>query len=156
MPVFDQEKVDRLKQILKWHPRGITISDLASKMEINRNLIAKYLDILLISGQVEMQVIGAAKVYFLSQRVPISSILEFSSDMLIILDGNQKIVQINEPVLLMLNKKKEMLIGETSEKSTTPFLTLFLSKFSRNLWILFLIRQARWNAPSRKKNITLK
>ena len=66
MPVFDQERIDRLKQILKWHPRGITISDLATKMEMNRNLVAKYLDILLISGQVEMQVIGAAKVYFLS------------------------------------------------------------------------------------------
>ena len=61
MPVFDQDIVNRLKQILKWHPRGITISDLATKLEINRNLIAKYLDILLISGQVEMQVIGAAK-----------------------------------------------------------------------------------------------
>ena len=122
MPVFDQEKVDRLKQILKWHPRGITISDLASKMEINRNLVAKYLDILLISGQVEMQVIGAAKVFFLSQRVPISSILEFSSDMLIILDSNQKIVQINEPVLLQLNKKKEMLIGRNIGEIDNPLL----------------------------------
>jgi predicted transcriptional regulator len=66
MPVFDQKRVEKLKQILKWHPRGITISDLAVKMEMNRNLVAKYLDILLISGQVEMQEIGAAKVYFLS------------------------------------------------------------------------------------------
>ena len=41
-----------IKKILKWRPRGITISDLASQMKMNRNLVAKYLEILLISGQV--------------------------------------------------------------------------------------------------------
>jgi len=63
----------------------MTISDLATKMDTNRNLVAKYLDLLLISGQVEMEVVGAAKVYFLSHRVPMSSVLEFSSDMVIVL-----------------------------------------------------------------------
>ena len=94
MPVFDQEKVDRIKKILKGHSRGITITDLATKMEMNRNLIAKYLDILLISGQVDMQVIGASKVYFLTHRVPISSILEYSTDMLIIFDQEKNIIQV--------------------------------------------------------------
>ncbi len=123
MPVFDQERVDRLKQILKWHPRGVTISDLASKMEINRNLVAKYLDILLISGQVEMQVIGAAKVYFLSQRVPIASMLEFSSDMIIVLDAALTITQVNEPLLIQVNVKKDTLIGRNIKDISHPFLS---------------------------------
>ena len=123
MPVFDQERVDRLKQILKWHPRGVTISDLASKMEINRNLVAKYLDILLISGQVEMQVIGAAKVYFLSQRVPIASMLEFSSDMIIVLDAALTIMQVNEPLLIQVNVKKDTLIGRNIKDISHPFLS---------------------------------
>ncbi len=89
----------------------MTISDLATQMDMNRNLVAKYLDMLLISGQVEMQVVGAAKVYFLSHRVPISSMLEFSSDMVIVLDSEQKIVQVNEPVLLMLRERKDALVG---------------------------------------------
>ena len=122
MPVFDQEIVDRLKQILKWHPRGITISDLATKMEMNRNLVAKYLDILLISGQVEMQVIGAAKVYFLSHRVPISSMLEFSSDMLIILDSALTILQVNEPLLVQINDKREALVGRNIRDIDHPFI----------------------------------
>ncbi|MDD1700072.1 MAG: PAS domain S-box protein [Methanoregula sp.] len=121
MPVFDQEKVDRLKQTLKWHPRGITISDLATKMEMNRNLVAKYLDILLISGQVEMQVMGAAKVYFLTQRIPISSMLEFSSDMVIILDSAMTILQVNEPLLVQLNEKKEAFVGWKIKDVDHPF-----------------------------------
>ena len=123
MPVFDQDIVNRLKQILKWQPRGITISELAAKMEINRNLIAKYLDILLISGQVEMQVIGAAKVYFLSHRVPISSILEFSSDMVMVLDSARTIIQVNEPLLAQLHEKKEALAGRNIKDIDHPFIS---------------------------------
>ena len=122
MPVFDQERVEKLKQILKWHPRGITISDLSAKLEMNRNLAAKYLDILLISGQVEMQVIGASKVYFLSRRVPVTSMLEFSSDMLIILDGSQKIIQVNEPLLAKVHETKERVTGRKIREINHPFL----------------------------------
>ena len=50
MGILDQEKVDKIKRLLKWHQRGMTISDLASEMKINRNLVAKYLDMLLIAG----------------------------------------------------------------------------------------------------------
>ncbi|HJX56789.1 MAG TPA: PAS domain-containing protein, partial [Methanoregula sp.] len=121
MPVLDSEKVDRLKQILKWHPRGITISDLAAKMDMNRNLVAKYLDMLLISGQVDMEVVGAAKVYFLSRRVPISSMLEFSSDMVILLDSEQKIVQVNDPLIRILREKKDALVGRHIRDIDNPF-----------------------------------
>jgi PAS domain S-box-containing protein len=121
MPVLDIEKVDRLKQILKWHPRGITISDLAARMDMNRNLVAKYLDMLLISGQVDMEVVGAAKVYFLSRRVPISSMLEFSSDMVIVLDREQKIIQVNDPLLRMLREKKDALVGRQIRDIDNPF-----------------------------------
>ncbi|MCK9593368.1 MAG: PAS domain S-box protein [Methanoregula sp.] len=132
MPVLDREKVDRLKQILKWQHRGVTISDLAAKMDMNRNLVAKYLDMLLISGQVEMQVIGAAKVYFLSRRVPIASMLEFSSDMVIVLDNEQRIVQVNKPVIALLDEKKETLIGNHIRESDNPLLRAVpVSKFSK-------------------------
>ena len=77
MAVLDQERVDIIKQCLRSHPRGLTISDLASKLNMNRNLTAKYLDMLLISGQVEMQVMGAAKVYFLSHGFRFQQCLNF-------------------------------------------------------------------------------
>jgi predicted transcriptional regulator len=77
MAVLDQERGNLIKQMLKWHPRGMTISNLTTKMKLNRNLVAKYLDMLLISGQVEMMTVGVAKVFFLSQRVPVSAMLEF-------------------------------------------------------------------------------
>lgn len=122
MGILDQEKVDRIKRLLKWHQRGMTISDLASEMKINRNLVAKYLDMLLIAGQVEMQVIGAAKVFFLSRRVPISALLEFSSDLVIVFDSDQRILQVNEQVPVLLETGKEALIGKTISELDNSFI----------------------------------
>jgi PAS domain-containing protein len=142
MPVLDTEKVDRLKQILKWHPRGVTISDLAAKMDMNRNLVAKYLDMLLISGQVDMEVVGAAKVYFLSRRVPISSMLEFSSDMVIVLDSEQKIVQVNDPLLRILREKKDALVGRHIRDIDNPFFrALLITGLSKDTDALGQVRE---------------
>jgi PAS domain S-box-containing protein len=123
---LDQEKIAKIKQILKWRPRGMTISDLSSQMKLNRNLVAKYLEILLISGQVEMQEIGPAKVYFLTQRVPISTILEFSSDLVIVVDSEGKILQVNEHVVAMLDMKREVITGLRVQDIDNPFI--------QNLW----------------------
>ncbi len=117
MAVLDQDKVDRIKQHLRLHPRGLSISDLTLKLKVNRNLIAKYLDMLLISGQVEMEIIGAAKVYYLSHRVPISAMLEFSTDFVIVVDAGQRVIQVNEPVLNLLQEKREALVGKKPAKS---------------------------------------
>jgi PAS domain S-box-containing protein len=112
MAVLDQERVNLIKQILKWHPRGMTIS----------NLTAKYLDMLLISGQVEMMTVGVAKVYFLSQRVPVSAMLEFSSDLIIMIDHTGKILQVNEQILTLLDEKRESLLGKQIDEISTPFI----------------------------------
>ena len=122
MAVIDQERVNRIKQVLKWNPRGMTISDLTKKMQINRNLIAKNLDMLVISGQVEMQPVGAAKVYFLSQRVPVSSMLEFSSDLVIMIDRDERIIFVNEQVPTLLDMQREALIGNRIDVINNPFL----------------------------------
>jgi PAS domain S-box-containing protein len=120
--VIDQEKMARLKGQLKWHPRGMTISDIARGVKMNRNLVAKYLDMLLISGQVEMQVVGAARVYFLSQRVPVSTLLEFSSDLVIIVDDDLRIVQLNEQVPVFADEKREELLGKRITEIPNAFI----------------------------------
>ncbi|MCK9593617.1 MAG: PAS domain-containing protein [Methanoregula sp.] len=124
MAVLDQNKVDTIKQHLRSHPRGLSISDLTAKLNVNRNLIAKYLDMLLISGQVEMETIGAAKVYFLSHRVPISAMLEFSSEYVIVLNAEQRVIQVNEPVLKLLNEKRDAFVGKKTSEIHNPLFSL--------------------------------
>ena len=73
-----------------------------------------------------MQEIGPAKVYFLTQRVPISSMLEFSSDLVIVVDTEGKILQVNEPVPALLEIKREALTGLRVQEIDNPFI--------HNLW----------------------
>ncbi|MDD1679024.1 MAG: PAS domain-containing protein, partial [Methanomicrobiales archaeon] len=130
MGVLDQSKVDRIKHLLKLHPKGLTISDLSSKMKMNRNLMAKYLDLLLISGQVEMNSIGSAKVFHLSHLVPISGMLEFSSDLVIMLDDQQRVLQVNEPVLSLLRVEKADLLGKLIGEVDNPLFCALQGKES--------------------------
>ncbi|HZD43204.1 MAG TPA: PAS domain-containing protein, partial [Methanomicrobiales archaeon] len=100
----------------------MTISDLSSRLKMNRNVIAKYLEMLLISGQVRMDFFGTAKVYSLSHRVPISALLDFSSDLVIMLDSENRILQVNEPLLQALSVDRESLLGKRLEETDNAFL----------------------------------
>ena len=116
--ILDQEKITRIKRLLKARPKGLTISDISHNLRINRNSVAKYLEILLITGQVEMRMYGNAKVYYLSNRVPISSMLQFANELILILDSDMRVVEANDSFLSYFPIEKEDLIG--SIISATP------------------------------------
>ncbi|KQC10613.1 MAG: hypothetical protein APR55_08925, partial [Methanolinea sp. SDB] len=122
MSVLDRERMNQIKQIIKRNPRGMSISDITSEMEMNRNLVSHYLDMLLVSGDVEMERIGAAKVYFLSHRVPVSAMLEFSSDLVIALDGEQRILMVNQAILDLLEINRDCLLGIQLKDHQNPFI----------------------------------
>jgi PAS domain S-box-containing protein len=107
-----QKELAKIKDILKDNPRGMTVSDISRKIHINRNSVAKYLDVLLISGQAEMVTFGPARVFFPSRRIPISNILNFTSDYVIILDKDLKINNINDNTEKLFKTESEELIGE--------------------------------------------
>ena len=106
-----------LLRALKEHPRGLSVSDLAAAVGINRNTVSRHLDILLVSGQVEMETYGKAKVFYLSQRVPIAAMLNFSSDLTLVLDRDRRIVQANDAVCSFVSRKRDEIIGNCIETS---------------------------------------
>ena len=83
----------------------MTITDISQTLHLNRNSVAKYLEILVTSGHVEKQPIGRAKLYSLSQRIPISAMLNLSSDMILILDEESKIWYANDNLLAFERKE---------------------------------------------------
>jgi PAS domain S-box-containing protein len=58
-----------------------------------------------------MVAFGPAKVFFPSKRVPISSILNFISDFIIVVDKDFKIVQVNENFLNLFEIKLDSVLG---------------------------------------------
>jgi DNA-binding IclR family transcriptional regulator len=64
-------EVEKTEDILKIHPRGLTISKIARKLGPDKNTVSRYLSVMLAEGRVEMWEVGSAKVYILSSRVPL-------------------------------------------------------------------------------------
>lgn len=118
-----KRELSRVKELLKNEPRGLSITDISRILNMNRNSVSKYLNMLLVSGHVDMRSVGVAKVYFLSQRVPISAMLDFSSDCIIVLDADLRIVQLNDNYLDFSGYTREELVNTSVLDRDLPVLT---------------------------------
>ena len=106
------DKIQKIKELLKNNPQGMSVTDLVDELQVNKNSIGRYLDTLLASGQVEMRRFGMAKVYTLSNRLPLAAMLSISSDFILVLDNNLGIVNANDPLVLALNVAEKDLLGK--------------------------------------------
>jgi len=111
-----EEELKKIKAILLSNPQGLTVTDISKEISVNRNSVAKYLDVLLTSGQVEKRNIGPAKLFNLSHRIPTSALMDFSSDRILVLDEKHTIIQVNKRFLTYLKKERENIVGQNFEK----------------------------------------
>ncbi|MCX6698702.1 MAG: PAS domain S-box protein [Methanomicrobiales archaeon] len=117
-----QETIKKIKTLLRSHRKGLTITEIAQKLLLNRNSAAKYLEILLISGDVNLDTYGPAKVYTISQRMPVSALVKFSTDLIILIDSEMRVLDANENALLILGLSREDLAGNRIEKIKSPLI----------------------------------
>lgn len=132
----DRKKADSLVQVFGKYPDGVTITKIASRMKMNRNLAAKYLDYLMRSGQLEMKSIGSAKHYSLSRRVPVSSLMNYSSDLILMLDNEDCILRANDRFLSCFGEKSDLLVGKNIRDTGNPFISSLaqrLEAFDRDI-----------------------
>jgi PAS domain S-box-containing protein len=118
----------QIKDLLKENPQGMSITEIVKEVNINRNTAGRYLENLLMSGQVEMRRLGMAKIYILSQRVPLSAVLSISSELVIQLDRSLRVIYANEPFLNMVGTDSKDLLGKNIEY--TPVALVFDETFS--------------------------
>jgi len=111
------EELSKVIEILKENPRGLSVTDIAAHVSVNRNTVSRYLDMLRISGQVDMKMYGKAKVFFISQRAPISAMINFSSDMVAVIDRDLAVTQVNDSLCEFLGIEKSDIIGRELRNS---------------------------------------
>ncbi len=107
-----EHELSLIKDLLKKNPEGMSVTDISKALNKNKNTIGRYLDILLISGQVDMRTYGMAKVFTLSQRVPLSAMLSYSNELIMVLDNESRIVDVNDNLLQLLNLSRRETIGK--------------------------------------------
>lgn len=112
MQDYEQELV-AIKNLLQQNPNGMSVTDISKALQKNKNTIGRYLDILLISGQVDMRTFGMAKVYTISHRVPLSAMLSYSNELIMVLDNEFRISDINDNFVKLLQLPREDTLGKS-------------------------------------------
>jgi len=115
-----QQELSLIKDLLKKNPEGMSVTDIAKALKKNKNTTGRYLDILLISGHVDMRTYGMAKVYTLSQRVPLSAMLSYSKDLIMVLDRESRTIDINDNFLDLLRLTRKDVVGKNLAYLKSP------------------------------------
>lgn len=89
----------RITELLKNNPDGMSLREIAEAIDMNRVTAARHLDVLVASGRVEMTPFGQAKVFYPSRRVPVFSLIDCISDIVLVIDDTMKIRQLNRAFL---------------------------------------------------------
>jgi PAS domain S-box-containing protein len=108
----------RIKELLKANPKGLTIEEVSKKLSLNRATAAKYLNSLVMSGQADLRELGRAKLFSITQRLPLTNLLSLASDLIIILDKDLFIQEANDSFLAFFRVSKENLKGRNIEQSS--------------------------------------
>ena len=148
--VLRKEITIQIKDLLKKNPQGLSITEIVGAIGVNRNTAGRYLENLLVSGQVEMRRFGMAKIYMLSQRVPLSAILSISSELVVQLDSNLRIIFTNEPFLDLIRTHGKEVLGKNIEYTSVA--TVFEEAFP---WLIRKIRDGL-NGNERSGDIALR
>ena len=121
--VLKREIADQIKDLLQKNPQGLSIAEIVESVKISRNTAGRYLENLLISGQVELRRFGMAKIYRISQRVPLSAVLSISTELVIQLDSFLRIIFTNESFCELVGTDGKNLVGKNIEY--TPVALVF-------------------------------
>jgi len=113
----------RVLRGLHFRPKGMTITEVARRIGATRNSVSKHLEILRITGRVEMRSIGNAKLYSIARRVPLSAFLCFTRNLILVLDSEKRIVHANDQFAETFSASIPDLIGLSIQDTALPVIT---------------------------------
>ena len=104
-----EQEEESIRELLRNNPKGLTIEEVSRKLSLNRTTAAKYLNAFVLTGHADMRMLGSAKLFYLTERVPLTNILSLSSDPILILDKDLFIQEVNAALLAYFRLEKENL-----------------------------------------------
>ncbi len=92
-------EMGKIREIVAQNPKGMSITEIAGALQIHRNTAARYLEILMLRGDVDIKQSGPAKNYFPAQRMPVGALLAFFDDPTVVLSRRMEVTQANRQAL---------------------------------------------------------
>jgi len=119
----DRGDIDRIRELLQQHPKGLTIEEVAQELAINRSTASKYLNSLVMSGAATIRKLGPAKLFYLRELLPLHHLINCTHDCLVVIDKDLIIQDINENALIFFKALPEQVKGYNALH--TPVAPLF-------------------------------
>ncbi len=117
---FNRKQYSSILKALRASPRGMNVTEVAKATGMNRATVAKYLEMLYVTGHADMRTFGTSKVYYISQRMPISAFLSFSSDLIIVLDKDLRVLNANDSFFEFTNTGREDVVHKNITNFAFP------------------------------------
>ncbi|MFA5295466.1 MAG: PAS domain S-box protein [Methanoregulaceae archaeon] len=95
MMLADTEVLQHIRTLLAQNRRGMTTREIGERLCIHRNSVAKYMDLLRAQGEVETAHFGNTRVFFPARRLPVSALLNLSSDLVCMVDESEHLLSAN-------------------------------------------------------------
>jgi PAS domain S-box-containing protein len=109
-----------IKDLLRRHPKGMSITEIGEALEMHRNTTARYLDILQFKGDVDIKRLGTSKNYYLVRRMPVAALLHFWPHPAVVLNARREVAMVNPAALELLGCPLDVLYGEGIEDLPFP------------------------------------
>jgi PAS domain S-box-containing protein len=145
----DQKK--QIIEVLSQQKRPISISEIAKKLAMHRSTIARNLDVLEILGNVRKIEKGKAKKYILVKSLPVSGLIDISSDPIVIINPNMEIQYLNNAACQYFSLSPSQIIGEKLSLGIIPLIShrdilheLENYSFEKVIKKLYQSEQGRW------------
>jgi PAS domain S-box-containing protein len=113
-----KESFSQINELLSHNPKGLTVNEISEGLGVNRNTVAKYLEVMLALGEVEMKQYGPAKVWFYSPGISLNTLMDYSTSMMAVVDDSLLVKKINSTFLAFLGMEEDEVL---ERKATDAF-----------------------------------
>ena len=126
---------ERIRALLKANPKGLTIEEVSRQLALNRATAGKYLNSLVLSGQADLRELGRAKLFSFNKRIPLTYIINLLSDLILIIDKDQFVIDANTSLQVWFDISHEDLVKKRLDQTplNSCLSEAFYSVFSRTL-----------------------
>ncbi|KAF1078329.1 PAS domain S-box protein [Methanogenium sp. MK-MG] len=103
----DWKETETIRQLLHKSPTGMTITEIANTLGMHRNTAARYLDMLVATGEADRKRMGPAKAYFPARRVPVQALTLVTPPACLCLTGRLEVAEATPEAARLLHPPEE-------------------------------------------------
>jgi len=107
----------RVRELLREHPRGLTVEEVARGLSASRSSAARCLETLARNGGIEVNTHGRTRVFTLPRRASLNSTLGAPAHLALVLSVDLRVAGVSDPFLAVFRLERGDLVGKRLEDS---------------------------------------